>query len=212
MPLLPLQVPPRFPTTDHRGGLAQDIIGWDDLQGSVTQGTASAALTTEVYRDTPFRMSFFRSGQSDSLSFLYQMAHRWQAGTKVRPHVHVVPMADPVAPQTVLIQGQFAWFNDTIALPANSGWTTFSVLVTINPGDVFKEKVIDLTGGVGLTPPAGIVESDILAVFIQRSGSDGQDTYNTAKSGGTALANLGLVSFDCHYQSQKVGTQTEFLG
>ncbi len=212
MPLIPLQVLPRFPVTDHRGGIAADNIGWQDLQGSIQQGSGVSALTSEVYRDTPFLMSFFRSGQVDKLSFIYQMSHEWQAGTKVRPHMHVLPMADPAVIQNVLIEGQYAWANETTALPDNSGWTPFSIVAHINPGDVFKEKIIDLSGGNGITPPAGVSESDLLFVFVQRTGNSGSDTYNTGKSGGTVLANLGLVSVDCHFQIQKAGTQIEFSG
>lgn len=212
MAQLPLQVTPRYSGGDNRAGMAADLTGWDDIQGSIQQGAGAAALTTEAYRDTPFFMSFFRSGQVDKLSFIYQMPHRWQAGTKVRPHIHTVPMADPASTQNVLLEGQYAWLSDTIALGANATWTTFSVLVPINPGDAFKEKLIDFTAGLGITPPAGIGESDILLVYVQRTGTSGQDTYNTAKTGGTVLANLGLVSADVHIQVQKAGTQAELFG
>lgn len=210
--MLPLEVTPRYSGNDHRAGMAADLTGWEDLQGSIQQGAGVSALTTEAYRDTPLLMSFFRSGQVDKLSFIYQMSHRWQPGTKVRPHLHVVPMADPASTQNVLIEGQYAWMNDSTALPANSGWTTFSVVVPVNPGDAFKEKIVDFTGGVGITPPASFQESDLLCIYIQRTGNSGSDTYNTAKSGGTAAANLGLLSADVHFQCQKVGTQLELLG
>ena len=195
-----------------RGSIAQDIIGWNDIQGGIQQGAGAAALTTEAYRDTPLLMSFFRSGQIDKLSFIYQLPHNWDPGTIIRPHLHTIPMANPVSTQNVFIEGQWAFLSDAIALPANSGWTTFSVLVPIAPGDAFLEKIIDFTAGVGITPPATVKESDILCVYVQRTGNSGQDTYNTAKTGGTALANLGLVSADVHYQVQKGGTQLEMLG
>jgi hypothetical protein len=105
---LPLQVVPFYTPPDNRGGMAQALTGWNDLVGSVTVGQGAGALTTEVYRDTPFRMSFFRHDQDDALSFIYQMSHQWQAGTIVRPHVHVIPMVDPVATQNVYIIGQYA--------------------------------------------------------------------------------------------------------
>ncbi len=209
---LPLQVVPYYTPPDNRGGMAQALTGWNDLVGGVTQGNNVAALTTEVYRDTPFIMSFFRHGQNDSLSFIYQMSHQWQAGTVVRPHVHVIPMVDPASTQNVYIVGQYAWLSTTRALPANADWTQFTVIVPINPGDAFLEKIVDVTGGVGITPPADIDESDMLCVFFERNGANVLDTYTTSKASGTAQANLGLVSFDCHYQGQKIGSLVEFPG
>ncbi len=209
---LPLVVVPRYSSTDNRAGLASDNIGWNDLIGTVQEGGGATALTTEVYRDTPFLMSFFRHDQNDSLSFIYQMSHAWQPGTIVRPHVHTIPMVDPVATQNVYIVGQYAWLSTTRALPANASWTAFAVIVPINPGDAFVEKVIDTTDATGITPPADIEESDMLAVFFSRQGTNVLDTYTTSKASGTAQANLGLVSFDCHFQIQKAGTLTELDG
>jgi hypothetical protein len=209
---LPLQVVPFYTPPDNRGGMAQALTGWNDLAGSVQAGAGVSALTTEVYRDTPFLMSFFRHDQNDSLSFIYQMSHAWQPGTVVRPHVHVVPMADPVATQNVYIIGQYAWGSTTRVLPANASWTAFTITFAINPGDAFQVKVIDTTNATGITPPADIDESDILCVYFQRNGANVLDTYTTGKTGGTAAANLGLLSFDCHFQIQKVGSLTEFDG
>lgn len=209
---LPLQVTPRYSAIDHRGGLAADLIGWDDLQGSIQAGANVGALTTEAYRDTSFRMSFFRSGQVDNLSFVYQFPHSWQPGTLIRPHLHVVPMVNPAVVQNVLIEGQWAWGSELLALGANATWTTFSALVPIGTTDAFKVKVIDLTAGLGIQPPAGIVESDLFLIYVQRTGNNVADTYNTGKTGGTALANLGLLSVDVHIQAQKNGSPVEFGG
>lgn len=209
---LPLQVVPFYTPPDNRGAMAQALTGWNDLLGAVQQGAGAAALTTEAYRDTPFLMSFFRSNQNDSLSFIYQMSHQWQAGTVVRPHVHVIPMADPVATQNVYIVGQYTWGSTTRVIPANASWTSFTVTVPIDPGDAFLAKIIDVTGGVGFTPPADIDESDLLFVYFSRQGTNPLDTYTTGKTGGTAAANLGLLSFDCHYQAQKIGSLVEFPG
>jgi hypothetical protein len=51
-----------------------------------------------------------------------------------------------------------------------------------------------------------------LCVFFERNGTNALDTYTTSKASGTASANLGLLSFDCHYQGQKIGSLTEFIG
>jgi hypothetical protein len=83
----------------------------------------------------------------------------------------------------------------------------------VNPGDVNKMAVLDLTAGNGIQPPAGIVESDLLLIYVFRQASNVLDTYDTAKVGGTAQANLGILSSDLHYQTQKAGgSQDEIPG
>jgi hypothetical protein len=118
-------------------------------------------------------------------------------------------MADPATPQNVYMIGQYAWLDVQMGnqLPANAGWTTFNVTTAINPGDVFKEKIISLPA---IIPPVGALESALLLLYVQRNGLNVLDTYTTAKSGGTAAANLGLLSFDCHVQIEKVGSIQEF--
>lgn len=207
---LPLQVIPVYAyPADNRGPLAVRQTGWNDLLGGVEQGAGASALTHEVFRDTPFLMSFFRANQNDSLSFSYQMSHGWLPGTTVHPHVHVIPMANPAVAQNVYMIGQYAWIDvGSGKLPANAGWTVMPpTVLTINPGEDFEEKIISLPA---IVPPAAMKESAILLFYIQRNGANVLDTYTTAKVGGTASANLGLLSFDCHIQVEKSGTQEEF--
>ncbi len=67
---------------------------WDDLQGSITQGVNPAgSLTYEAYRDTPYKMYFWRHNQSDELNFAFQMSHQWLTSSAVRPHMHVIHMS-----------------------------------------------------------------------------------------------------------------------
>lgn len=81
---------------------------WDDLQGDVSQGTAGAALTFEAFSDTPFKLLCLRNNQDDELHMRFQMPHRWNRG-EVRPHIHLIPLADPAASQIAHFAGQYAW-------------------------------------------------------------------------------------------------------
>jgi hypothetical protein len=211
---LPLQVVPENTINDMRGPIARDIIGWNDLAGPATEGAGATALTAEPYLATSFRMLFFRHDQNDSLSFTYQMSHAWEPGTIVRPHVHIIPMVNPAVTQNVFLQGQYVWGITGQPLPDVAGWTAFDVTYPITTTAALIPEVIDLTGGVGFTPPALAVESSFLLVFIQRSGTNVLDTYSTNKPGpGTAAANLAVLSFDCHFQTVKPGgSQTELHG
>lgn len=182
-----------------------DVPVWTDLQGSISQGTAAAALTYEGYRDTNFKLFFFRHGQADEVNFVYQMPHEWDPMTEVRAHIHFIPMADPATPQIFALSLLYAWSRVGQALPALSSWTSKSVTKTISPGDVYKQMVLPF-GSV--SPPAGAMESDVL--LIQAKRDTGPDTYTTNKTGGTGPANIALLSSDLHYQKVKLGTAIEF--
>lgn len=206
MPALPLEFDPHYAIGDNRGGMSRDLTGWDDLQGDVAQGTGVAALTLNVFRDTPAQLYCLRHDQDDALTFRFQFPHAWVPGTKVRPHLHVLPLADPVAAQNIRFNGQYAWVSGTLVLPANATWTQFVIDVTVNPGDVYHEKFA-IVGDI--TPPAGATESSILVLYVRRNGTNLADTYTTAKDHATAQANVGLLSVDVHYQKSKLGTQTD---
>ncbi len=191
--------------------IARNAGRWDDAQGSIGQGAGTAALTIEAYRDTPFLMWFMRHDQNDALNFVYQLPHRWNHATPVIPHLHVQPMANPVATQVVRVNGIYAWTRPDYAaapLPALSGWTTFGPIDTpIAPGDVYVQKIISL-GSVA--PPSWARGSTCLLIWFRRFGLDAGDTYTTNKTPGTGAANLGLISSDVHYRvANAAGSETE---
>jgi len=195
-----------FGCSISRAGLTS-INGWKDLAGSISQGTNAAALTYEAYRGTPLKLYYFRHNQTDELHFVYQMQHDWIVGTAVRPHMHVIPMAAPILPQVVSITGKYAWSQPGVAIPADIGWQSYNALLTVNPGDVYKEALIVLPQ---ITPPLNLSSSMILMIYVARSSTDVADTYITAKDHGTPTANLALLSADIHYQAISVGTVSEF--
>jgi hypothetical protein len=206
---LPLQVVPENTINDMRGPIARDIIGWNDL---VLAPIASGgiALTAQTFLDTPFTIQCFRNDfDTGSLAFSFQMSHAWQPGTLVRPHLHLIPLADPAVPEVAFFVGQYAWMSTSLALAANAAWTPITGALTVNPGDVNKMAVLDLTSGNGIQPPDGIAESDLLLVYVFRDANNVLDTYSTNKVGGTPQCNLGILSSDCHFQTQKAGGSQE---
>ena len=179
---------------------------WDDIQGRITLGDAVANPTYEAFRDTPWKTYFLRHDQADEMHFALQMSHAWDPTTEVRFHVHVIPMADPATAQTIAFVGQYAWASFDYATPADTGWTDFSGTHVVSPGDAFKEAFVSCFNA---TAPAGAQhESAILLIYLKRD-SGGADTYTTGKTGGTAAANVAVLSADAHYQKNKDGTSTE---
>jgi hypothetical protein len=171
---------------------------WNDLQGSVSEGAAGAALTFAAFRDTPFKLASFRDAQSDELHMTFQMSHGWKPGTPVRPHIHVIPLA--AATGTVRLTGYYAWALYGQETPALVGWTAFTVDHSILAAEVNK---LDILALADITPPDSAAESDCLLVYVKRDGGAGADTY---------AGNLAVVSLDCHYQIEKDGTDAEFPG
>jgi len=181
-------------------------MAWDDLQRTFQDGAGAAALTTEKFRDTDLRMGFFRSNQDDELSFEYQMPHTWDPRDEVRPHLHVVPMANGSG--NVRFTGHYYWARPNVAIPALASWTTFTVDTAFIAADQYQEKFIILPY---TTAPTGTNESAVLLIALKRPGSsDAADTYDTAKDHGTVQANIGLLSADLHFRPVKLGTETEF--
>ena len=176
---------------------------WDDVFGDVSQGTGPAVLTYEAFRDTGFMMYFFRHNQPDALYMRYQLPHRWDK-TEVRPHLHYVPMSAGAGKFAVF--GRFVWVNYNREIPANASWTHYAASEDLVAGDQYKEKILSLARCV---PPNGSKESAILLISCIRDHL-GADTYTTAKSPGTGAANIGLLSLDTHYRSEKSGTVSEY--
>lgn len=175
---------------------------WDDLQGEIANGTGVGSLTYENYRDTTLKLYHWRHDQADELGFAYQMSHRW-AGTIVKPHLHVIPLAP--AGGTVAIQIQWVWGRVGEEVPVFSKWSTRNIRETFSASDRFREKIIRFGE---IAPPPGAGASSILYIHSERVPAD--DTYDTSKGYGTAAANLALVSHDVHYQATRMGTVTEF--
>ena len=182
---------------------------YDDLLGPATAATAGlSAPTIEAFGDTAYPAMFFRHDQDDDAWWTFQTSHRWDRTTPLYLHAHIVPMADPVSPQIVYLDGSYAWAHYGAIVPAAADWTAITpVPHTVSPGQLRIPGIVSLAE----IPAGTALESDILIVKIRRPGSsNASDTYTTSKPGsGTAAANVCILSVDCHYVTQKAGTQTE---
>jgi hypothetical protein len=198
------------PTTDYQAATKKYVddrfIGWDDIFGDISQGTAAAALTYEAVRDTPFLGYHFRASQLDSLSMRFQMPHSWDAAVAPVPHLHVTPLAAPSpSPRNVHLSGYWCWTQPDVVIPALSGWTPWTADLEVATADQFKTFYVNIEN---VTVPAGLKGSAILLVYLQRDGGVGTDTYTQGKGYGTTSANLLLTSFDCHVKKVRFGSPT----
>lgn len=182
---------------------------WDDLVCSVAAAGGVANLTTEAIGTTGFEVGFCRHDQDDTLFLAWQLPHGWARATAIRPHVHILPAADPVADQVIRFAGAYALAAHDSAL-ATSGWSTFTALHTVSPGAGGKPTIVNLFELTPTDPAAR--ESDILLVKLSRTGTHNDDTYTTSKSYGTAQANVGILSIDAHVRLDKLGTESYVPG
>ena len=177
---------------------------WDDLIAYIDTGAGPAALTYEPYRDTGFFMRFFRHNQNDLIFMTYQMPHQWDSSTAVYPHMHYLPMSSGSG--VVKFNYAYSWVDIGDSFPPSSGWTSGSITVSLTPASQYVSSMLTF----GACQPVSQSESSIMVFKVERPGqTDPADTYETSKDHQTAAANLGILSFDLHYQKNKAGTVTQ---
>jgi hypothetical protein len=182
---------------------------WDDLSNVPTTGPASTALTIELYKATTWYCPFFRNDSERIYSYQYQMPHAWD-GSPVFPHVHVVPAADPPVgpPQIANFSLRWMWLQVGETIFVNSAnWNSRSVTLSIVNGDVDKQRILSLGT---MDPPTfnPSTDSAILLFSLTRNAPDGYIASKTG--GGTAAANLAVLSSDIHYRKGKNGSLDPF--
>ena len=177
---------------------------WNDLLGSVSTSIRRNAWTTEVYRDTDYRMDFLSYNQDDEIHMRFQLSHSYELETNMKLHVHAIPMTNTGG--NVYWEYQWFWGKIGIEVPALSGWNSGTIITPVAAEDRYKEKVYNL---LDLTNANESDESSILRVVLIRRGTDVNDTYSANKDHGTGAANFAIDYLDCHFKSNKIGSDNE---
>lgn len=181
---------------------------WIDVIGSIDQAAGAASLTQEALRDTAILMYWMRRDQNDAFTLRFQMPHGWDYSTYVNPHLHLLAAGD--ADGTIAFDGYYHWssIGSSLTVSALSGWTTYTKSRVTTAAEQWREVAVSLGP---ITPPAGVADSAHLWVYVRRVAAT--DTYEGNKTGGgTAAANVGLISFDCHCRVNAPGSDAEFPG
>ena len=177
----------------------------EDLLGDVSQGTQTASLTYEAYRNTAYKAYFFSHNADDSLHMRFQLSHGWQLGTNLSLHLHWAPMVDPASsPEVVVFDGYYFFAKHDVVIPELAGWTAWTkVQAQVVTGDAFKPRLAEIAQ---IIPPSGAAVSDFVLVYLRRPGAaDAADTYKTSKGVGTNVANVMLLGVDLHLHKDRVG-------
>jgi hypothetical protein len=192
---------------DGRWLIDEVQTGWIDLQGSVSEGNAAAALTVQVYQAAgPWRGFFMRRDQPDQLDYTLQMPHQWDCRTPVRPHLHFAGCGPDAG--TFAVEGVWTWWVIGEALSPATAWTSYSASIALATTDQYVSHALPLFTA---TPPAGATPSAFLLFAIQRVYAS-TDTYHGDNPIGTAAANVLVKGVDAHVWGTRPGTREEFGG
>lgn len=129
----------------------------------------------------------------EEVFFTIQLPHRVKAGTQIKPHVHWGPTTTGV--------GNVVWGLEYCISNVNEPASNTTILTATGaaPGTL-KQQVI-----TGFPPIAGtqLRESSLLNCRFFRKAADAADTY---------AADAVAMSFDIHFQIEKLGSIIEYPG
>jgi hypothetical protein len=176
---------------------------WDDIQipGYSLRLGASAPTFASWATHSPIYAYFFAAGSDEEVHGSIQMPHRW-AGTSIEFHVHWFPEATAdgaPANQAVVWCIDYTWADYGVVFP---GTTTAQCGSTPAPNDA--NVVIDkhyITAVATVAPGTGADGGSSVFYFrLYRDANAGGDTYESR---------AGLLSADAHFESNKLGSNTQ---
>jgi hypothetical protein len=179
-------------TTD-RFGLTTSV--WDDV---VISGTAinPVGLPSPATLDTSDGAWLFASGSDNVAIFIFQIPHRINealtATTDFNFHIHWCKTTS--AAGTVKWQAKFDWANIGATF-GGYGALADGTAVVSDSNTANKHALIQWP-----LDPTGKTVSSILKVYLQRTSAGGGDTY---------AADAKLLSADCHFRIDSMGSDSE---
>lgn len=176
---------------------------WEDMQvpGFAVRVGGTAPTFASWATHTPLYAYFFQATNDEEVHGSIQMPHRW-AGTPIEFHVHWFPEATAdgaPANQKVRWCIDYTWAEYGVAFPAT---TTAQCSVTHGPADA--NVVVDrmyITEVATINPGTGADQaSSVLYFRLYRDANDAADNYE---------GRAGLLSVDAHFESNKLGSNTQ---
>lgn len=196
--LLPVQTSGEVSVQDMR-----DIINSVPIVGEGRWNSLIAVpppvANVESYRDSVFATTMLAHDDDDPLSFTFRLPDGW-TGDDVSMRIAIIPMSDGSG--TLAMRVWTSWGAPGVALPAQSGWSEWSVAAPLVAGDRYRQKSIVLADGI--SPIAG--RSD-LHVCMQRN--LGADTYKTDKGLTNPSWNVAVLYAELRYRTANIGSASE---
>lgn len=184
------------------GGIARLSHGWDDIAPYYITGQGANVAAAAAYGTTGFVWYKLTAtdGKDEELQYSFQIPHRWQAGTAIEPHLHVVPSANGSAGnEDVKMQISYQWVNIGEAYG-----TASSDMIT----PAAKKFTVSATGGNkhtlwdfdAITASGKTLSGDLAFIVRRLSKTDATDNYT---------GDIWLRYIDLHVEIDSLGSITE---
>ena len=147
---------------------------------------SSFGSTTKIYT--------FSGSQMNEVFFTVQNTHGYKEGSSIEPHIHWAPMTSPATSLNVRFGLDYQWQNYTAVFTA----TDSTVLATGATGTMGYKHQITSFGTLSGTDKS---ISSVLVCRLYRLPADAADTYT---------GDVGLLSIDFHFESDSLGSNTEY--
>lgn len=173
------------------------IIGggpWIDsmVPGSAFRNGASAPGLSN-FTDSDIQVLSFAKAADNLVHGSFQLNHNYKEGTDIKLHLHVFfPTAAAGETETNVWRVCYSWANIGDVFPAAT------VVNVTNTGAItqYEHRMIN----VGTLTGSGKTISSVVALSVQRTGTDGHDIYDDY---------IGFLGADAHYQVDALGSTTD---
>jgi len=173
---------------------------FDDMFADITKVKVQGqGLTSNV---TELTIDFTSS--SDLLDYaivVYQMSHKWKAGSPIYPHFHWVQQSANV-PNFLI---QYRWQKN--GQSKTTAWTNYKCN-TSNAFNYSTGSLNQITYGAEITPPSGYGISDVIQVRILR---DTQNESTIFTGVDPYSGTVAVSSVDFHFEIDTEGSRTEYV-
>jgi len=139
---------------------------------------------------------WFDDSTEEELYFVVQMPHSWKEGSDIFPHVHWVTKTDLGAAKVEWAL-EYTWVNVGDVFGNTVTISAFDPIPPVVPVTAYKHAITDLP----TISSSGYKISSMIMCRVYRNATSVNDTY-TSKA--------GLLQIDFHYETDAMGSRTEY--
>ena len=177
-----------------------NITGYDDLQGPLLGRNLESPASNIIQNNAEGAITFKTTARlTDYVVINLQLAHRWKIGGSIKPHIHWFQNY----PETPNFMIQHRWQRNGEA--KTTAWTSSKWSDTTFP---FVSATFNQITSFGvITPPDGYNISDILQIRLIRDYTNQSTLFSGAD---TYTGDVNVMSLDCHYEADGIGSVKEY--
>jgi len=170
--------------------------------------SGTSQYSTEEFNSTGFILNWLRHDQDDYFQLITQFSHRRKLGTVANLHIHYMPGVNTGG--DVYFYYQYAWVSIGQAIPEIGSWASGNATIVVPAGAIWTHQVDNIAANMAAPSPDS--HSSILLLKLTRLGSNPLDTFsaNRTDPGATNAANFGILGVDCHFTTDRIGSNGEY--